>query len=77
MEIGNNFEWSVALDESNLHVEGAHVYAEDGFGRGAGERGSKEQERIEHFHYRVACAVLCIVSMGWKHYYERLTIEML
>lgn len=50
VEVGDDFEGGVALDECDFHVEGADVYAEDGFGGGAGEGGSEEEERVEHFH---------------------------
>ena len=32
VEIGDDFEGGVALDEGYLHVQGAEVDAEDGFG---------------------------------------------
>ena len=71
VQIGNDFEWGVALDEGYLHVEGADVHAENGFGGSAGDGGSEEQERIEHFHdmlpvqcYNMLCCA-CL-SMGWR-----------
>ena len=58
VEIGDDFEGGVALDEGYFHVQGAEVYAEDGFGGCTRKGCSEEQEGVQDFHCNVIGAAM-------------------